>query len=84
MANKVVATEARIMTIVLSYRWSNGPCLASWPEARHIHSVWVNLVRASCSAWVVASARSAGLARHDYFLFYKRSYLHMYNLYLKL
>jgi hypothetical protein len=35
----------------------------------------------SVGAWVVASARSAGPTRHDYFLFYKNSYIHMYNLY---
>jgi hypothetical protein len=38
--------------------------------------------RTSCRAWAVASARSAGLARHDYiFLFYKNMYIHIYNLY---
>jgi hypothetical protein len=31
------------------------------------NSVWANLTRASCGAWAVASARSAGPARHDYF-----------------
>jgi hypothetical protein len=35
------------------------------------------------NAWAVASARSAGPARHDYiFLFYKKTYIHIYNLYL--
>jgi hypothetical protein len=31
------------------------------------NSVWANPVRAPCSAWAIASARSAGPARHDYF-----------------
>jgi hypothetical protein len=36
----------------------------------------------SCHAWAVASTRSAGLARDDYiFLFYKKTYIHIYNLY---
>jgi hypothetical protein len=34
------------------------------------------------SAWAVASARRADPAQHDYiFLFYKKLYIHMYNLY---
>jgi hypothetical protein len=36
MANDVVATEARTIIIVRRYRWSNGLCLASRPEARPI------------------------------------------------
>jgi hypothetical protein len=36
MTNEVVATEARTIVIVWRYRWSNGPCLASRPEARPI------------------------------------------------
>jgi hypothetical protein len=36
MVNEVVATEARTIIIVRRYRWSNGPCLASRPEARPI------------------------------------------------
>jgi hypothetical protein len=36
MTNEVVATEARTIIIVHKYRWSNGSCLASWPEARLI------------------------------------------------
>jgi hypothetical protein len=35
------------------------------------NSVWANPARALCCAWAVASARSAGLTRHDYiFVFY--------------
>jgi hypothetical protein len=45
------------------------------------NSVWTNPARAPCGVWAVASARSASPARHDYFLFYKKSYIHMYNLY---
>jgi hypothetical protein len=38
-------------------------------DPRHdpFNSVWANPARAPCGAWVVASARSAGPARHDYF-----------------
>jgi hypothetical protein len=36
MANEVVATEARTITIVQRYRWSNELCLASRFEARPI------------------------------------------------
>jgi hypothetical protein len=36
MANEVVATEARTIIIVRRYRWPNGPCLPSQPEARPI------------------------------------------------
>jgi hypothetical protein len=36
------------------------------------YSVWANPTRSSCGAWIVASARSAGSTRHDYFLFYKK------------
>jgi hypothetical protein len=44
-------------------------------------SVWANPARAPCCTWAVASARNAGPTRHDYFLFYKKSYIYMYNLY---
>jgi hypothetical protein len=57
--------------------WRAGP--------RHgpFNSAWASPTRASCHAWVVASVRSADPVRHDYiFLFYKKSYIHMYNLYL--
>jgi hypothetical protein len=36
MANEVVATEARTMIIVWSYRLPNGLCLVSQPEAQPI------------------------------------------------
>jgi hypothetical protein len=36
MANEVVETEARTIIIVRRYRWPNGLCLASRPEARFI------------------------------------------------
>jgi hypothetical protein len=54
--------------------WRAGP--------RHdpFNSAWANLARAPCGAWAVASARSAGPTRHDYFYFTKKSYIHMYNL----
>jgi hypothetical protein len=44
------------------------------------NSAWANPTRASCR--VVASTRSADPVWHDYiFSFYKKSYIHMYNLY---
>jgi hypothetical protein len=51
------------------------------PRHDPFNNVWANLARASCGAWAVASARSASPTQHDYFLFYKKSYVHMYNLY---
>jgi hypothetical protein len=37
--------------------------------------------RTSCRAWVVASVHSAGPARHDYIFYFKKTYIHIYNLY---
>jgi hypothetical protein len=48
------------------------------------NSVWASPARAQCRVWTIASARSAGPARPDtiiFFLFYKKSYTHIYNLY---
>jgi hypothetical protein len=42
-----------------------------------LNSAWANPTRASCGAWAVASAHNAGPAQHDYFLFYKKSYIHI-------
>jgi hypothetical protein len=41
-------------------------------EQRHdpFNSVWANPARASCDAWAIASAHSAGPARHDYFFIF--------------
>jgi hypothetical protein len=36
MSNEMVSTEARTIIIVRRYRWPNGPCLVSRPEARPI------------------------------------------------
>jgi hypothetical protein len=36
MMNKVVTTEARTIIIVRRYRWPNGSCMSSRPEARPI------------------------------------------------
>jgi hypothetical protein len=36
MANEVMPTEARTISIVRKYRWPNEPCLASRLEARPI------------------------------------------------
>jgi hypothetical protein len=48
------------------------------PRHDPFNSVWAK--RASCGAWIVASARIADPARHDFFSFYKKSYIHMYNI----
>jgi hypothetical protein len=46
------------------------------------NSAWASPTRLSCRVWVVASARSADPARHDYIFFIlQNSYIHMYNLY---
>jgi hypothetical protein len=37
------------------------------PRHNTFNSAWANSARAPCGAWAVASARSAGPARHDYF-----------------
>jgi hypothetical protein len=47
------------------------------------NSVWANPARAPCIAWAVASARSAGLARHDYFFILKKSYIYIYTIYIQ-
>jgi hypothetical protein len=69
---------------LLSCGGIDGQMICVWRAGvRHdpFNSIWANLVRASCRAWAVASDRSAGPTRHDYiFLFYKKSYIHMYNL----
>jgi hypothetical protein len=57
--------------------WRAGP--------RHdpFNSAWASPARGPCRAWAVASTRSVGPAWHDYiFYFTKKSYIHMYNLYL--
>jgi hypothetical protein len=56
--------------------------LVWWVGPGHVpfNSAWACPTRAPCRVWAVASARSAGPARL-YFLFYKKSYLHMYSLY---
>jgi hypothetical protein len=42
-----------------------------WAGPRHdpFNSAWANPARASCGAWAVDSARSAGSAWHDFFYF---------------
>jgi hypothetical protein len=63
----------------------NGQMSRVWragPRHDPFISAWVSPARASWLAWTVASVCSASSARHDYiFLFYKKSYIHMYNLY---
>jgi hypothetical protein len=53
-------------------------------DPRHdpFNSVWANPTRASCGVWAIASAHSAGPAWLLFFILQKKSYIHMYNLYL--
>jgi hypothetical protein len=53
-----------------------------WVVQRHnpFNSAWARPARAPCGAWAIASVRGAGPTRHV-FLFYQKSYIHMYNLY---
>jgi hypothetical protein len=41
---------------------------------------WSNFARASCRVWAVTSVRSAS-PYNFIFLFYKKSYIHIYSLY---
>jgi hypothetical protein len=51
--------------------WRAGP--------RHdpFNSAWANPARAPCSAWTVASTRSAGLTQHDFFILQKIIYTYV-------
>jgi hypothetical protein len=82
MTNEMVATEAMTIIIVLRYKWSNGSYLASRPRHDPFNSVWANPARALCSAWVVASTRSAGPARHDFFYFTK-NHIYISTIYIQ-
>jgi hypothetical protein len=59
----------------MGYVWRAGP--------RHdpFNSVWTNPVRALCCAWAVATTRSAGPTRHDYFFIKKHIYI--YTIYIQ-
>jgi hypothetical protein len=83
MANEVAATEAKPSS---SCGGINGQIGRVWrADLGHarFNCAWASPARASCRACAVALARSAGPTQHDYifFLFYKKSYIHMYNLY---
>jgi hypothetical protein len=56
--------------------WRAGP--------RHdpFNSAWANPARASCGAWAVASARSAGPVRHDYFLILQKNHIYICTIYI--
>jgi hypothetical protein len=56
--------------------WRAGP--------RHdpFNSAWANPARAPCSAWTVASTRSAGLTQHDFFYFTK-NYIYICTIYIQ-
>ncbi|PWZ45513.1 hypothetical protein Zm00014a_021897 [Zea mays] len=53
------------------------------PRHDPFNSVWVNPARALCGAWAEAASRSAGPARHDFFILqiYIYIYIYIYNLY---
>jgi hypothetical protein len=69
----------------LSCRGIDGQMGCVWRAgSRHdpFNSAWANLARASCSAWVVASARSTARPNTIIFYFTKNHiYIYMYNLY---
>jgi hypothetical protein len=73
MANKVTTIEARTIIIVWGIDGQMGRVSRAGPRHGPFNSAWVMPARASCRAWTVASARSAGLARHDciYFILQK-------------
>jgi hypothetical protein len=72
MTNEVVANEA--MTIIIVRGGIDGQIDRVWragPRHDPFNSVWTNPTRASCDAWVVASAQ------HDYFFYFtKKSYIY--------
>jgi hypothetical protein len=53
-------------------------------DPRHdpFNSVWASPARASCRAWAVASARSAGPAQHDFFYFTK-NHIYICTIYIQ-
>jgi hypothetical protein len=55
----------------MGHVWRVGP--------RHVlfNSVWAKPARASCGVWAVASARSAGLTRHNYFFYFIKNYIYI-------
>jgi hypothetical protein len=82
MASEVVATEARTIIMCGGIDGQMGHVWRAGSNHDPFNSVWANPARASCDAWAVASPRSVGSARHDYFFYFtKKSYIHMYILY---
>jgi hypothetical protein len=61
----------------MSRVWRAGP--------RHdpFNSVWASSTQASCRAWAVASAHSAGSARHDYFFILEKNCIYICTLYIQ-
>jgi hypothetical protein len=57
--------------------WRAGP--------RHdpFNGVWANPARASCGAWAVASARSAGPTRHNYFFILQKNHIYTCIIYIQ-
>jgi hypothetical protein len=43
-----------------------------------LNSAWAIPARASCRAWAIASARSAGPARHDYIFYFTKNHIYTY------
>jgi hypothetical protein len=83
MTNEVVANEARTIIIVRRYRWPNGHVWRAGPRHDPLNSVWANPARAPCGAWAVASARSAGPARHNHFFILQKNYIYIYTIYIQ-
>jgi hypothetical protein len=75
MANEVVATEAGPSLSCGGIDGQMGRVWRAGPRHDPFNSVWANLARVSCSAWAVARPSMI------IFLFYKKTYIHMYNLY---
>jgi hypothetical protein len=53
------------------------------PRHDPFNSACANPAQVSCGAWVVALARSAGSAQHDYFLFYKKNHIYICTIYIQ-
>jgi hypothetical protein len=53
--------------------------VSSEPVQGTTHLIVHDPTRASCGAWVVASARIAGPAQHDYFFYFTQNHIYMYN-----
>jgi hypothetical protein len=47
------------------------------------NSAWANPAWASCEAWVVASAHSAGPTRHDYYFYFTKNHIYICTIYIQ-